>query len=238
MTKERHAQAEKSVTALSPRLIREMARDIVSEARRGAGLLPRKDDGASVKELAKKTLGRVDIGIDHIKDEELTRLIQELARARKRPDEKKTVHVFLAGEGRSGLVAKAFGMRLVHLGITAHNIDESTTPAKRRGDLLLLFSGSGTTKSCIHQAESAKAVGARVGAITSFPDSELGKLADFTVKIEGRQENEVRREGQDPVHPMGTRFELTLRVVTDALVECLMVKLDVSEKMMKLHHHN
>ena len=37
--------------------------------------------------------------------------------------------VFVAGKGRSGLQMRAFAMRLMHLGLTAHVVDDVTTPA-------------------------------------------------------------------------------------------------------------
>lgn len=38
-------------------------------------------------------------------------------------------HVVVAGEGRSGFMAKAFAMRLMHLGVPVHVVGETTTPA-------------------------------------------------------------------------------------------------------------
>ena len=37
--------------------------------------------------------------------------------------------VFIAGKGRSGLQMKAFAMRLMHLGLSAHVVDDVTPPA-------------------------------------------------------------------------------------------------------------
>jgi 6-phospho-3-hexuloisomerase len=45
--------------------------------------------------------------------------------------------VFMYGLGRSGLVARMFGMRLVHLGRDATIVGDTTTPAIRTGDLLI-----------------------------------------------------------------------------------------------------
>ena len=52
--------------------------------------------------------------------------------------------VFIAGKGRSGLQMKAFAMRLMHLRLTVHVVDDVTTPALAEGDLLLVGSSSGT----------------------------------------------------------------------------------------------
>ena len=53
--------------------------------------------------------------------------------------------VFVIGAGRSGLVAKAFAMRLMHLGLDIHVVGETITPALREGDILVVVSGSGET---------------------------------------------------------------------------------------------
>ena len=42
-------------------------------------------------------------------------------------------HVVVAGEGRSGFMARAFAMRLLHLGADVDVVGETTTPALRGG---------------------------------------------------------------------------------------------------------
>jgi len=68
--------------------------------------------------------------------------------------------VFVAGEGRSGLMGKAFAMRLMHLGLTVYAMGESITPAVRGGDLVVVISGSGTTAGAVRTAEQAVSAGA------------------------------------------------------------------------------
>src|SRR5512136_868994 len=59
-----------------------------------------------------------------------------------------SVHrVYVAGAGRSGLIARAFAMRLLHLGFDVYVVGETVTPALQRGDTLVIFSGSGETHS-------------------------------------------------------------------------------------------
>jgi len=70
--------------------------------------------------------------------------------------------VFLLGAGRSGLVARAFAMRLVQLGLTAYVVGESITPAMTDKDLLIVVSGSGETTSIVNAAGIAKGVGSRI----------------------------------------------------------------------------
>ena len=54
--------------------------------------------------------------------------------------------IFVAGAGRSGLCMRAFGMRLMHLEKTVYVVGETTTPGIAVKDLLILGSGSGTSR--------------------------------------------------------------------------------------------
>ncbi len=72
-----------------------------------------------------------------ISDEDAEKFIRELLNAKR---------IYVVGAGRSGLVAKAFAMRLMHLGLSAYVVGETITPALNRGDVMVIFSGSGTDK--------------------------------------------------------------------------------------------
>ena len=79
--------------------------------------------------------------------------------------------IFVAGAGRSGLVLRMAAMRLMHLGLNVHVAGDTTTPAIRSGDLLLVASGSGTTSGVVKAAETAAKAGARIAAFTTNPGS-------------------------------------------------------------------
>ena len=49
--------------------------------------------------------------------------------------------IYVMGAGRSGLVAKGFAMRLMHLGLQSYVVGETITPALRKGDVIVVFSG-------------------------------------------------------------------------------------------------
>lgn len=55
--------------------------------------------------------------------------------------------IFVAGAGRSGLMGRAFAMRLMHVGRSAYVVGETVTPGIEAGDVLVLGSGSGETKA-------------------------------------------------------------------------------------------
>ena len=65
-------------------------------------------------------------------------------------------NVFIIGLGRSGLVARAFAMRLMHLGISVYVVGETITPAIYADDCLLAFSGSGETSFIISTAKISR----------------------------------------------------------------------------------
>ncbi|WP_143800270.1 SIS domain-containing protein, partial [Oenococcus oeni] len=56
----------------------------------------------------------------------------------------KEKRIFVLGAGRSGLMAKGFAMRLMHIGYTVYVIGETITPSIAAGDVLVSVSGSGT----------------------------------------------------------------------------------------------
>lgn len=154
--------------------------------------------------------------------------------------------VFVIGAGRSGLVAKAFAMRLMHLGYEVFVIGESTTPPIFGRDVLISISGSGETDYVKLIAQTAKKRKAVVVGITSYPESSLGKLADILVELPGRTELvggtdyiERQLEGfHEPLSPLGTIFELTSLLFLDAFIVELMQELGVTEKYLRRRHAN
>jgi len=153
-------------------------------------------------------------------------------------------NVFVMGLGRSGLVARAFAMRLMHLGISVYVVGETTTPALSPEDCLLAISGSGETFSIISAAEIAHKRGTKIIAVTSYVDSTLGEMADLVVHIKGRtkidsEKNYITRQingKHQSLSPMGTLFEVTSLIFLDGLIAQLMIELGKTEEDMKARH--
>lgn len=153
-------------------------------------------------------------------------------------------HVFVMGLGRSGLVARAFAMRLMHLGISVYVVGETTTPALTGDDCLLAISGSGETFSIISAANIAHKRGTKIIAVTSYVDSTLGEMADLVVHIKGRtkidsEKNYITRQmngKHQSLSPMGTLFEVTSLIFLDGLIAQLMVEMGKTEEDMKARH--
>jgi len=144
--------------------------------------------------------------------------------------------IFVAGAGRSGLVLRMAAMRLMHLGLDVHVAGDTTTPAIRSGDLLLVASGSGTTSGVVKAAETAAKVGARVAAFTTNGDSPLARLADALVIIPAAQKTDhgssVSRQYA------GSLFEQALFVATEAVFQSLWDNTDTPAEELWLRHAN
>ncbi|HEC88318.1 MAG TPA: SIS domain-containing protein, partial [Thermoplasmata archaeon] len=90
-------------------------------------------------------------------------------------------NIFIYGAGRSGLVGRAFAIRLVHLGFPAFVIGETITKPVGKNDLVVLISGSGETIPVAMTAEIARRLGAKIISITANPDSHIARFADLFV---------------------------------------------------------
>lgn len=188
-----------------------------------------------VKSAMKRIAEHIHKTVDELDDKEVDRMVKEIIKA----DE-----VFVVGAGRSGLVAKAFAMRLVQLGLDAHVVGETTTPAITKKDLLIGVSGSGRTKQVVNVAKVAKEIGVKVLAITSYPKEAMGRLSDHVVKIPGRTKVDIEKsytvsqlKGEfASLTPLGTLFEDTVMIFFDGVIARLMVELGKGEKYMKKKH--
>ena len=124
--------------------------------------------------------------------------------------------VFVYGAGRSGLMIKAFAMRLAQMGRTVFAVGEVVTPAIEGGDLLLLASASGETASVLRCAETARAVGATVYALTASGFSTLLSLSDGAVRLVAPTKDQMSASSL-----MGTLFEESVLLFGDAVINAL-----------------
>jgi 6-phospho-3-hexuloisomerase len=154
--------------------------------------------------------------------------------------------ILVMGAGRSGLVGRAFAMRLLHLGFRSYVLGDTIVPSVSKGDVVIAISGSGRTQLILTAAEAAKKVGAIVVAVTSYPDSPLGMLADLIVWVPGRAKSSRVDDFfarqilglHEPLAPLGTLFEDTAAVFLDGVIYALMKELRVNEEEMASRHAN
>jgi 6-phospho-3-hexuloisomerase len=170
-----------------------------------------------IEELLKQTLEN----IKKIDEEQVENVLKTLQSAKR---------VITVGMGRSAVVARDFAIRLLQAGFNVLTIREDliglTPVIKGRDDVVVAISGSGETEEVITICKVAKEKGAKVIAVTSFPDSRLGKLADHILYIGGRTkrwkyrdflEREVEGE-REPISPSGSLFEVSSIIVLEGLV--------------------
>jgi 6-phospho-3-hexuloisomerase len=193
----------------------------------------------SVQDKMKLMASTITSTANVISDNEVGAFINELLTAER---------IYVLGAGRSGLVAKAFAMRLMHLGLRTYVVGETITPAMKEGDTIVAYSGSGETKSIAELCETAKTIGGRICLITSNKDSRIGRIADSVVVIESHRdavndesaEYEVRQMMGEhrSFAPLGTIFETTALIFSDAVISAIMEIIHVEEKDLKGRHAN
>jgi 6-phospho-3-hexuloisomerase len=147
--------------------------------------------------------------------------------------------IFVSGAGRSGLVMRALGIRLMHLGKTVHVVGESTTPSIKANELLIVGSGSGRTPTQLAIAQKAQSQGAKILVFTTNPNSPLANWADQYVTIPAPS-LEGFEEGNDlkSIQPMGTLFEQSFLILCDTIILWLMSRTSISASQMHQRHAN
>jgi 6-phospho-3-hexuloisomerase len=144
--------------------------------------------------------------------------------------------IYIAGAGRSGFIARAFAMRLLHLGFDVYVVGETITPALQPDDTLVVFSGSGETQSMVTFCTTVKDLKGRVCLITASPDSTMSRIADCVVNLgdltgyyrgdtstfEVRQMTGNYRSVASAFAPLGTLFETLALIFSDAVISALM----------------
>jgi 6-phospho-3-hexuloisomerase len=147
-------------------------------------------------------------------------------------------HVFVAGKGRSGLQMRGFAMRLMHLGRPVHVVDDVTTPAISNGDLLIIGSGSGNTKSLVNYAAKANREGAGVGLITISKHSAIREMADHVIYIDAPTPKAADSTATTSIMPMGSLFEVSMGVLLEIVIIRLMDKTGMTAESMFEQHAN
>jgi len=192
-----------------------------------------------VQEMMQLMASKIRSIANTISDEDVEKFLHELLTAKR---------IYVIGAGRSGLVAKAFAMRLMHLGLCAYVVGETITPALAKGDLMVIFSGSGRTKTVADISETAKELGAHICLISSNVDSRIGKISDCMVVIEHHRDDveddavefEIRQMMGEhkSFAPLGTLFETASMIFADAVISRLMEITKTDESALKNRHTN
>lgn len=144
----------------------------------------------------------------------------------------KARRIFLVGQGRSGLIARCFAIRLMHLGLCVYVAGETITPAIEEDDLLIACSASGEKHFVLELSSLARKKKAVICALTSRKNSPLFRLARLTVEIP-TSSGKLRSS-----QPLGSLFEQSLLFYLDGVIFSLKKRMDVSEVEMRKRHTN
>jgi 6-phospho-3-hexuloisomerase len=144
--------------------------------------------------------------------------------------------VFLTGLGRTGLIARGFAMRLMHLGRRVYHVGDVITPAIRRGDLLVVCSRTGRSPVLRHYMRTAHRAGARVALVTADRKGPIATYADVILALPDGEGVKRARKPQGLLPPLGSVFEQALLLVLDQVVVHLMGILGLSpEDLRRIH---
>lgn len=139
--------------------------------------------------------------------------------------------IFVYGAGRSGIIGRAFAMRLVQTGLTAFVIGESVTPIVRAGDLVVIFSNRGESQSSLQTANIVRREGADLIVVTARATSKLAHAASLLLLLEFPEDAARPRFA-----PLGTLFESAGLRLGDALIAEIMRIRGESEDSLRRRH--
>jgi len=175
-----------------------------------------------MREASSYILSEVQEALESVDPATAEEVVDAIIRAKK---------IFVYGVGRSGLVGKAFSVRLVQMGLNVHFIGDTTTPIVEKGDMVMIISNTGETMSAVQTANIVGRIGCIVVTITSSLSSKLGRASNIVVEIPPRRNDDKAR-----LAPLGTLFEDASFIFLDSLVPLLMQKLGQTESSMRRRH--
>lgn len=143
--------------------------------------------------------------------------------------------IFVAGAGRSGYIMRCFAMRLVHLGLPAYVIGDTEIIAAGQGDLLIIGSGSGETKTLQVYVDKAIQLNMKTMIFTCNQDSTLARKSELVCAVRAQSKFQ---KGLTSLQPMGSLFEQMLLLLTDSLILELARRLEVDFEQLKNRHSN
>jgi 6-phospho 3-hexuloisomerase len=144
----------------------------------------------------------------------------------------KAKRIFVYGAGRSGLVAKAFAIRLVHLGFQTFVIGETIGAPVKKKDLVFIVTGSGETIPSVMTAEIAHTIGAKVVVVTAGRNKKIISFADVCLFLSVSCDDDKRKK----LAPLGTLFEASAWILLDSIVAQLMENKGETEQSMHSRH--
>ena len=146
--------------------------------------------------------------------------------------------IFVMGVGREGIAARAFSMRLMHLGKEVHWIWDDTTPGMGEGDLFIAVNGSGQIGHIHYVVEQARRTGARIAVVTGAPRQKTPQLADCVLFVPAYVFNGTDERCVPSIQPMGALFEQHCFLLYDIIIGMLEEKMQLDHAKMEARHRN
>ncbi|MFX0184438.1 MAG: SIS domain-containing protein [Candidatus Hodarchaeota archaeon] len=145
--------------------------------------------------------------------------------------------VFLTGSGINQFIAQISAIRLQNLMINV--VPMENWRFRQEGDLLISISGSGSSISTINYMKNAKESNMNTIGISSLPQSELAKLSDIFLHIQGNSKsvnsNTLKRSKAKMYLPV---FEYLTALTLESTVAQMAVNFGISSDMSNIDHAN
>lgn len=178
------------------------------------------------RELVKGMCAELEEALLGIDEARLDGLVEALLGAKR---------IFVAGAGRTGLLMKSMAMTLAQCGLPVEAVGEVTTHAIGEGDLLVIGSASGSTKTMRLFAETARACGAGLALITTHERSAVADISGHVLVMHSRSDTDSTRLS---VNLMGNGYLHQLNLLVDLVIAGIMEKTGVTEEQMLNLHAN
>lgn len=170
-------------------------------------------------------LNELDHVLSQVSEDEVRRAIELISTSNK---------IFFNALGRAGFMGKSFVMRLMHMGREVYVVGETNTPNYCADDLLIICSGSGSTKQFVDIANKAHQLGGKVLIITGTPGSPLTQIADGNLVLKAPSKNQAESAFVS-AQPMASLFEQSVLIAGDAIVLELMAHATNGKEMFERH---
>ncbi len=177
-------------------------------------------DSQRIQQAGEYLVTRIRASMEQVAWSELIELSEMLCRVNR---------TFVFGAGRSGLVARSFGMRLMHAGLLVSIPGETVTPAVCSKDLVVAISCTGETGYTAYLARRAREFGAQVVVITAETQSAIAQEADKVIGVPVSEEDIVNRAAV---------FEHTTSLCLDALFNIVPQRMKTDAEAFRRRHAN
>ncbi len=177
-------------------------------------------------EVITMILSEIRDTLEYLQDKEIDEFLKRILSSKR---------IFVAAGGRSGILIRAFAMRLIHMGFTAYVVGETITPSIRADDLLVVMSGSGETQSSYLILDNAKRAGAYTYLITAHQTSRMWQVAQGKIRIPGPTKLSLLDKERSEQF-IGSLFEQASFIFLESIIQELRTKTKMdSEGIMKRH---